>query len=647
MNKSEINGLRAKIEHYNTTYRTGNPKISDAEYDKLVEQLRDIDPENDWFKHIEPVPVENLRKRKLPIPMKSLDKAKTIEELQQWVKSLGIENQMLVITPKFDGISLLYDQRTHQAYSRGGSDNEGQDCSSHAAQVNGILQNVLRPTIHYTFGELVFKVNAWETFFKGRKSSYSGMPYKSPRNTIAGFINRDEPDTDLQYSTFFRYGMDDNSLEEFDTFKEMYQYLCGMYNQPLLMHYISSNQLDETFLKECFDEWSKVFYIDGLVIYINDLELWKMIGRHQTTGNPKYAIAYKNPDFTPIFESTVQGVSWKVSKAGYLKPVVNIDAIDTGDCEMNSPTGYNAKFIFEKGIGKGAVVKITRSGGVIPKIIDVIEEASTETMFQQREDLLYCPNCGKPITWNDSKVELVCTNPNCSGINLAKACHFYNTLGAENMGEETISKLFKAGYDNIRRILDITFEEIVRIDMFGECIANTILSTNKRIREGVEVVKLMHASDCFEGIGQVKAKNLLSEMNPNDRFAFINGYVLAKEGFDTTPEFLQLPKTMQAFLKGVTPFYEFVATNQLKILPMEEKLAPIGNKYSGMKVCFTGVRDKDLEGSIVLHGGEIVNGVTKNTTHLIVADTSTQSVKAKKARSLGLPIMTVEEFKQL
>ena len=92
--------------------------------------------------------------------------------------------------------------------------------------------------------------------------------------------------------------------------------------------------------------------IDGVVIYINDLAIWDKVGRHETTGNPLYAIAYKHPDFTSAFHTTVKSITWKVSKAGALKPVVNIETVDTGDCEMENPTGYNAAFIKTKQLAK-------------------------------------------------------------------------------------------------------------------------------------------------------------------------------------------------------------------------------------------------------------------------------------------------------
>ena len=141
MNK--IDTLLAEIQHHNLLYRQGNPIISDKEYDGLVDTLREIDPNNKWFSQIEPAPIGNGRKVKLPIPMKSLDKVKNIKDLLNWASSVGEDNPTLVIAPKFDGLSLLFDQKSHQAFSRGGVDNEGQDCTAHAKQVSGIMQNTL------------------------------------------------------------------------------------------------------------------------------------------------------------------------------------------------------------------------------------------------------------------------------------------------------------------------------------------------------------------------------------------------------------------------------------------------------------------------------------------------------------------------
>lgn len=646
-NQKYITSLAESIQRYNQAYRQGKPQISDAHYDELIEELKCLAPNHEWLQHIEPSAVNKGRKVKLPIPMKSLNKVKSVAEIKQWLTSMAIPSTAeLIVMPKFDGVSWLRDELTGKTYSRGGTDNEGQDCSAHYDLLTSYKEYGLSD-LHYTFGELVFDCKTWVQELAGKVSDATGEKFKSPRNTVAGLINRDEPSEILKHTTFYRYGVGAIDLDNFQTYSQLLQTLCESYHQHIYATTVTVAELDETKLTNLFKEWRKCYYIDGLVIYLNDIILWKTIGRQQTTGNPLYAIAYKHPDFTDVFETTVKGIDWKISKAGALKPVVNIDAVDTGDCTMENPTGYNAKYVFENSIGPGARITVTRSGGVIPKILSVMEEATSKTMMEQRDNLLYCPDCGRPTKWNDTNVELICTNPDCPGIRLAKIVHFYTTLEAEQMGEETIAKMFKAGYNTLRRVLDITFDELMFIDGFGESIANVILTANKKIRDGVDVIKLMHASDCFVGIGQVKAKSIISSLSENDRFAFINGYVFTEDNFEQMPQFLALNKTSQSFFKGIAPFYEFVALNKLKILPMEEKPKPIGDKYTGMKICFTGVRDKDLESEIVAQGGEVVSGVSKKTTHLIVADIDSSSSKTTKAKSLGIPIFTIETFKEL
>lgn len=637
--------LLEKIKHHNLLYRQGNPTISDKEYDQLVGQLREIDPDNSWFQQIEPAPIGSGRKVKLPVPMKSLDKVKSLSDLLNWVSSTGEKNPSLVITPKFDGLSLLFDQETRQAFSRGGADNEGQDCTSHAHKVGGIMQNTLPNHIRYTYGELVFSRFAWDTWFAGKISPYSQEKYKSPRNTVAGFLNRDSVADELCHTSFVRYGVDAQSLHEFDCYIDLYKLLTGTYNQECLAQVVNADQLTQELLHNLFQEWSNKYFIDGLVIYLNDLELWEQLGRKETSGNPNYAIAYKHPDFTDTFTTTVKDVNWAMSKTGALKPVVNIDMVDTGDCSMENPTGYNAKYIRENRIAPGAIVEVTRSGGVIPKILHTVEPASKKSIQQMWNGLQVCPHCGAKLEWNNTNVELRCPNTECYGRRLAKIIFFYTTLEAENMGEETLTRIFSAGYRTLKDILDITYEELTDIEGIGDGIANIILSTNKQIRSGVEITKLMHSSDCFEGIGQVKAKKILESLSPEDEFKFVIGQ--ARTDNLTQEDLARLNKTWQSFFRGIQSFYNFISENRLVILPREQPSQPTSTKYQDMKVCFTGVRDKELEAAILDGGGEVVNSVSKKTTHLIVADVNSASTKATKAKSLGIPILTIEQFKDL
>ena len=643
----KVERLATLIAKHNKSYRLGEPQISDAEYDKLVEELRRIDPDNEWFKHIEPAAVARNRKVKLPIPMKSLNKVKDIQSLKSWAGSIGLTaTNTVIITPKFDGLSLLHDEQDGYAYSRGGAENEGQDCTTHYNNASSIVNT--QSKLHYTFGEFVFSNKSWTTNFAGKISPDTGDKYRSPRNTAAGLLNRDEPSDNLRYVDFFRYGTDKGSLDNFQTYEELYQYLCDTFKQPHLYQKVLVADLTSGLCLHLYQEWVQQYYIDGLVIYANDLDVWTTVGRQENTGNPNYAIAYKDPDFTEIFETTVKEVVWKINKSGAFKPVVNIEPIDTGDCSMENPTGNNARWIVSHHIAKGARVLVTRSGGVIPKILETTQNATEYEECRQMDELCICPHCGEPVQWNDKRIEMMCFNPDCPGIRLAKIVFFFKTLGTEFVGEETITKIYNAGFHSLNEILNITFDELLDIDGFGEHTANQILNTVHKIRAGVEVTQLMHASDCFAGIGQVRAKTILSQLTEAQRFAFYNEQFhnwSTNEELKTKSFFINANVTLKSFMLGIIPFYNFVARNGLRILPMDEAPKATGDSCAGLRVCFTGIRDSILEGLIKGNGGEVVSGVSKKTTHLIVEDKDSKSSKAVKARQNGIPIMTIDEFK--
>lgn len=641
MNNLSKQELLETIKKRNEEYRAGNPTISDAEYDNLVEQLRVIDPSNEWFNSIEPSPVSNSRKRKLPLPMKSLNKVKNINDVKKWLASLGLhDDTQLVLMPKFDGLSLLHNEKTGEGWSRGGAENEGQDCSQHCVAAN-IMSNT---KYSYTFGEFIINRESWNKFFEDKVSPYTSEKYKSPRNTAAGFLNRDVPCNEIIHTSFFRYGLDAMSLNEFNTFHQAIKQLCEDYNQEPLFQLVTTKDITEVSLLNLFKEWSKLYPIDGIVIYINNLQLWETIGRNQTTGNPLYAIAYKHPDFTDAFETTVKDVAWRASKAGALKPVVEIEAVNTGDCIMESPTGYNAGWIADMNIAKGAKILITRSGGVIPKILQTLEAASQVEIEEMWDNLAECPHCGQPTSWNETHKELVCTNPNCDGIRFAKIVFFFKICGVEDMGEQMFDKLYQAGFNSISRILNITANDILNIEGFAEGTASIILANMEKIKAGIDLPTLMQASDCFPGIGTIKARKLIDALSGEVQDNLYNvNFFYDNEFINNRIETSRL-ETDKSFWRGFNKFHQFVKENSLTIKRPNVISVDTNGKCAGMTVCFSGVRNAELEQRIIKAGGTIVSGISKKTTHLIVKDVNATSSKIIKAQDFGIAIISIDNF---
>lgn len=639
-NQDAIKQLSERIEYCNNQYRIGEQVISDAEYDTLVGSLKEMCPDHEWFKHPEPIPVSETRKVKLPVPMRSLDKVKTIDELKAWAWRIGIDMSTEVcLMPKFDGISLLVDEWNSSAYTRGGNDNEGMKSDEHLIKM-GHQKDV---RLHYTGGEAIIPKMKWKHFFEGKINESTGQPYKSARNTVSGLFRRDNATDDLLHVDYIRYATfpDKCSMR----FTQLLDYMSEIYHQPAYYTTCLLGELTHDMLRKWFDKWGDDYWIDGVVVYVNDTTKWERIGRHLSTGNPQWAIAYKG-NFEEVVKTTVKNVNCRVSKNGYLRPTVEIEPVFLNGAQIENPTGNNAKFIFDNNIASGSVIKIKRSGEVIPKIVGVT--SYNQSRVEDLADRLsICPACGSPTKWNNSLTDIVCTNSTCRGRMLAKIIYFFMTVGYDNVGEEIIEKLFEAGHDSVRKILDLKVSEICAIDGLGDSIADLMVNKhNRRIKSTLfNLPVIMHASDCFEGIGQKKASQLINKLSERDIELLVSGQ-LRCENCSLMDEKYKSSKTFESFLDGVRPFHEFLSSTNLSCSYKQDENVIVGNKCAGMSVCFSGVRDNELEKMIIAQGGHIVSGVSKNTTHLIVADLRCKTSKLQKAQELGINIVLLDTAKK-
>lgn len=640
MTKQQEIDLRVNaIRKYNECYRRGEPIISDQEYDSLVDALRELDPNNSWFLEVEPVSANQGRKLKLPIPMRSLDKVKDFDSLIGWLKNaLPTDAKEMVIMPKYDGISWLHDELNGITYSRGGSKNEGQDCSLHFKKGGfmEVSEAIDARVPRFTFGELVFSTLSWQTHLSGKISPLSGNPYKSPRNTIAGLINRSDDIPEIEHASFVRYGIDEDSVIKggFVNFAEILCLLSEV-NEESLFFVVKLSSLTEKLLADLYEYFSSLYYIDGLVVYVNSIERWRQLGRHKTTGNPLYAIAYKHPSFTESYITTVVDVNWNVTKSGVLAPTVQIDAIEAIDCVIDSPTGYNARWIRENGIGKMAKVQVVRSGGVIPKIARIITPAPCDLPQ-------ICPSCGSPTVYDSNGIHLCCSNPECDGRKISEIVHFFRIIGCDGLGEETVVKIYNAGFKSVAAFLTLKPSDIYNIVGLGDIVANLICARMGRTNNSSTPLPiLMHASNCFKGIGETKAQQILSKLSEEDIDEFCQGKKSDKLKNVLNAE-LEATKN---FIAGQESFVQFLQQTKLTYshIAPERK----GDKLAGLNVCFTGVRDKELEGYIKSYGGKIASSVNKNTTHLIAKSPNSTSSKIQKARRLKVPVMTLERFVEI
>ena len=609
-----IKQLIENITKANEAYRIGSPIMSDQDYDILIDKLQSIDPNNDLLKSVGHKIQDDSRKRKLPIPMASMNKVKTIDEINDWVRLKMINpNQTVVITPKYDGLSLCVNELTKEAWTRG--DGEfGQKSDNHYKLIGNKLGEVLMYSFkfNFTFGEVMMPKKVFT-------EKYS-QEFANPRNLVAGLLNSKEVTEALKDCVYIKYGAVSDSKHFFNTKSEILKELNVGQVIKVPFEVIPINQITSDLLNNLFKTWSEDFEIDGLILEIDYLPTQEQLGRETSSNNPCFARAFKSPDFEQTAETTITGITWNISKQGLLKPTLHVDPIKLDGVTISNVTGNNARFVKDLQLGAGAKVKIKRSGMVIPIIYEVIEGVD----FQM-------PNIPN-IDWNENGVELI-TLEETDDQKFKQLVSFFEILETDNFGEGVIKQLWEAGHKTVKDILSLTQSDLEQIDRFGKRKSQIVLKSIKQATTDVSLSKLQHATGLFKGLGSKKLALL--------------------EGFKNKPTIDQILEidgfaeiSAQSYIDGYDNFFQFISDLPITIQEKVESVK-LSNDLDGSNFVFTGVRRQDLEVIIESRGGKIGSSVSKNTTHLVMKSVGSGSSKEKKAMDLGVKIMTVEQLDEL
>ena len=630
---TRIDYLVSTILAANKDYRSGNSFIDDEDYDKLVDELKEIDPENPLFKKSVMEDVKGKdRVEPLPLPMFSLEKAKNWDVIESWLKQFS-DDTVMVLTPKYDGISLLTETDLNgKAWTRGDG-NEGQESSNRFRLMlfnRSGLEGLKDEGAHYCWGEAIMKKSEFEPYLQSGE-------YKTARNMVAGQFNADEwkPGivTKIDYVV---YGCD---------------LPCNKSRQVKLLSTIGGVRWDTRTVKEIlsdknifhelYDTWSNRYNIDGIVMDIDDYSLREKLGR-LPNGNPRYAIAVKFPEWNDSKLTKVTGITWKISKDGLSKPVINIEPVELSGATVTNVTGHNASYIVDNHICENAMIRVRRSGDVIPKH-DETESFVVSDFERTCDDMIICPSCGKPLAWDKNMVELVCMNDDCEQKNIARNLFFFTTMGIEEVGEPTIKKLYDSGYKTINDILTIKKDDWCSIEGFGEGGYNNIFSQIERM-EGTEIplARLLTACNVFHGaFGEKTCQIILDNITVDEYKSMILFHSFDREEMMRKLSTIKYigEITAKIFIdrlievdRSVIPFDLFVTYFKKEVKQAEGK---------SLSICFSGVRDKELEGELVERCHKVVSSVSKNTDLLIVKDVNGNSSKIAKARELGIPVISI------
>ncbi len=575
--------------------------LGDEQYDALRDELEERFPSNPFLKQIG-APVEKGAVQ-LPFKMASLNKIKpgsgAVESFQA---SSGVKQW--VLSDKLDGISVLWQPKKKKLYLRGDGF-LGVDISAFAPYLSGLMPRGFKEA--WTLrGELVVRKDIPVDGDLSRSWVNGQLHQKTPIPEQLGKIR------------FVAYELvEPATLTRAEQMKRMAE---AGFEVPL--HCVLGTLNDDAlsaYLRERREK--SVYPIDGIVVGENRIPLKDTSSE---VSNPKDMRAFKMPMDDQRATTTVVDVVWSASHQGYWIPRIQIQPVQIGGSRIEFLTGHNARVIVQNKISKGAVIVVRKSGDVIPTLERVVSEGSEPILPEGVWD-------GDAASAAHYKVKMGSTTLE---IQSKKLEHFASTLGIPHLGPGLVAKLVSDGKDTPRLLLTCSKEEMEK--SLGKGMAAKIFpQIQERLTAATELDLMIASSLMPRGVGSTKLKALFQvESDPRHW-----NEVFVCEGWSEG--------ALKEFLKSF-PQYEEWRRTQLSMIPYPKLFTPPPKpQQTGVlyRICMTGFRDKELQAQLEAKGHEFVQAISSKVSLLLVKDPSETSEKLKKARELGIRILSREQAK--
>ena len=594
-------------------YSSSKTPLTDEQFDYLVSLYEG--KFNEEYSYI-----GSKGKCKLPCYMPSLNKAKDNHALSLF--NTRCNDNKYIVTDKIDGYSLLMVFKKGEnikLYNRG--DGEfGTDITHIYKYIDKGNINIgkiekLKDTL-YVRGELVMYNDTFKKYSK---------QYNNPRNLVAGVINAKDTDKNiLKDITFIAYGLPtyklDTTINVFDTLKTLGFYIPNI--EEITSKQVCKDYLESLLIKR---KEQAPFDIDGLVVTPYKLKVENSIE------NPKYNIAFKMLGDTT--EAKVVEVEWNLSKTNALKPRIKIEPVILNGVTIKNLTGFNAKYIVDNNIGPNTILLITRSGDVIPHILDVLTPTKA-----------FLPNLN--FHWSSSGVDIISDDDNTREAFIHRMISLFTECDVKGMKEGVLNKLYESGIVNEHLLFNCTKEKLLLVEGVKDKSATNILESISALKTKVTLVSLMVGSCMFVGIGNKKISKILNNVID------IQDFILKDKILDRN-DIVNKIKGLDGFNKTADIFYDYLLSfkeyyedvKDIFMLHYETIEEPQG-KFINMSFCFSGVRDKAIEEYIKNNGGTIDGSLSKTTKVLVVLTKDGTSSKIEKALKYNTNIITIEEMKE-
>ncbi|MBR1739076.1 MAG: NAD-dependent DNA ligase LigA [Ruminococcus sp.] len=645
----ELNALLSRAA--DAYYNTGSTIMTDAEYDKLYNELESLEQETGVVlggSRTQSVGFEvtsYLPKVRHPRRMLSLDKTKDPEALKSW---LGDKEGFL--SWKLDGLTLcLYYENGElkQAVSRGNGE-VGEDLTANARQIKGIPAK-----IPFT-GRLALRGEAligYTDFRRVNDSLPEGTEsYKNPRNLASGTLRSLDSKVVAQRSVnFFAFALTEAEGKQIVSAKERLEWLGSMGFQTVYGRLVDSESLIPAI--EWFEKAipENDFPSDGLVLTFDDTVYGESLG--ETVHHPRSGMAFKWADETA--DTTLREILWSPSRTGLINPVAIFDTVELEGTSVSRASLHNISILKKLGLAVGDTISVYKANMIIPVVGENKSFGShTEEEIEARI-AKECPACGgaTKIALSDDEVEtLTCPNPDCPAKHLGRFEHFVSrdAMNIVGMASSTIKTFVENGF--LRQLsdfyhLDSHRDRIVALEGFGERSYQQIAEAVSASRS-TELSRVLYSLG-IPNIGRAASRLICAEYPDPERITYLTEEELtAIDGIGGV-----LAKDYISYFENERNLAEYRSLlGELEIKAPEAPAEPSG--ITGKTFVITGsvhlyANRSELKEFIESRGGKVASAVSSKTDYLINNDSASTSGKNKKARELGIPVITEEEFNEM
>ena len=648
--RQRVQELRTVIEKNNRLYYDQDaPELEDFEYDALTRELKELEaayPElitpASPTQHVGGTPSGRFAKVTHTVKMESLLDAFSYDELRDFdrrVQEAGIEPEY-VVEIKIDGLScsLEYENGELVRASTRGDGVVGEDVTANVRAIKKIPKHLKNaPAFLEVRGEVYMPHEAFQHLC-AEQELQGTAPFKNPRNAAAGSLRQKDPKiTGSRGLSIFVFNVQQIRGKELTTHAESLDYLKSL-GLPVSPRYHIVHNMEDAIaeIEQIGQNRSKLdFDMDGAVIKVNRFAQRDLMG--STNKFPRWAIAFKYPP--EVKETTLRSIEVAVGRTGVLTPTACFDPIFLAGTTVARATLHNEDFIHQFGLRIGDTIQVRKAGDIIPEVIGVTHHAEDVDPYEMPT---VCPSCGAPVVHLEDESALRCINPECPAQALRNLIHFASrdAMDIDGLGTAVATQLVEKGLvHSVADLYALTQEQLLTLDKFKEKSADNLYKAIERSKEN-NLDKLLFGFG-IRNIGD-KAAALLAE-----HFGTLEA--IREAGVEAISEIdgfggVMAQSIVEFFAKDGTA--DVVRRLADAGVNMKWKGEPKGDKLAGKTLVVTGTLEtlsrSEAEALIVRNGGKASGSVSKKTSYVVAG--AAAGSKLTKAQSLGVPVLTEEEF---